>query len=145
MIETKVRPWQAVQIRVAQNAHGSEIKQLLKDNGVYDSILDTSWDDIFPFWLISTVGNEIVGCVQMIAAKPYGYLEFLCIKPGVSNGVRVVSVKKLLLTGCQQLRALGSAFAIGTVQAKSFKTVLKNNGCVIGPQCNITVKRLFGE
>jgi N-acetylglutamate synthase-like GNAT family acetyltransferase len=140
--ERKVKPWKAVSIRVAKNEHGASIRDLLTQNGVSESVTNANWNDIFPYWLISVVEGEVVGCVLMVAAKPYGFLEFLCVKPGVSNGVRAVTVKKLLLTASQQLKAMGSSFAMGTVYSKTFKNVLKNNGCVIGPQCNLTVKWL---
>jgi hypothetical protein len=145
--EKKLRPWQAVKIRVAQNAHGQEVRKLLIDNGIMEAMTNTRWDDIFPYWLLATVGDEIVGCIQMVAAKPYGFLEFLCVKLGVSKAVRAVTVKKLLLSGCHQLKALGTDYAIGTVPTtlKSYKTILKENGCLIGFQCNIVYKRLFGE
>ena len=144
---TKVRPWQAVSIRVAENEHGIAIRDLLIANGLMDAMTQTRWDDIFPFWLLAMVGDEVVGCIQMVAAKPYGFLEFMAIKPGVSNGVKAVTVKKLLHAGCHQLRAMGSDYAVGTVPTtlKSYKNVLRRNGCLIGQQCNLTYKRLFGE
>jgi hypothetical protein len=145
MTEVKTRPWQAVSIRVAQNEHGLAIRDLLVANGIMEALAHGRWDDIFPFWLLAMNGDEIVGCIQMVAAKPYGFLEFMAVKPGVSTGVRAVTVKKLLHAGCQQLRELGSDFAVGTVPTtlKSYKNVLKRNGCLIGLQCNLTYKRLF--
>lgn len=144
---TKLRPWQAVKIRVAQNERGESVRQLLLSNDVSEAMTNTRWDDIFPYWLLATVDDDPVGCIQMVAAKPYGFLEFLCVKPGVSNGVRAVTVKKLLLIACKQLRAMGSDYAMGTVPTtlKSYKTVLKANGCIIGQQSNLVVKRLFGD
>jgi hypothetical protein len=143
-VKSKLRPWQSVKIRVAQNNQGMAVRELLIQNNILEGMADARWDAIFPYWLLAVNEDEIIGCIQIVAAKPYGFLEFLCVKPGVTNQVRAVTVKKLLLVGCQQLRAMGSDYAVGTVPTtlKSYKNVLRNNGCMIGFQCNIVYKSL---
>lgn len=136
--------WKSVVVRVARNEAGGEIVKLLSANKVATQLLYCKWDDIFPYWLIATLEDEVVGCIQTVPGKPYGYLDFLYVKPEVSNKVRAIAVKKLLLVGASQLRQLGCEYALGFVEnsLKPYKQVLRNNGVVIGPQGNCIVKKL---
>jgi len=133
-----------VVVRVAKNEAGGEIVKLLIANKVPAQMTYCNWGDIFPYWLIATIDDEVVGCIQTVPGKPYGYLDFLYVKPGVTIKVRAVAVKKLLLTGAAQLRALGCEYALGFVEnsLKPYKQVLRNNGVMIGPQGNCIVKKV---
>lgn len=139
----KVKPWKLVVIRVARNETGDAIKGLLVDNGIM-ALTDARWGDIFPHWLIATINDDVIGCLHVVPSKPFGYLDFLCVKQGVSKSVQAVTVKKLLLTGSGQLRELGADFAVSFVEhrLKSYRNVLKNNGCLLGPSGNAVLKRL---
>ena len=140
----KVRPWKSVVVRVARNEAGAEIKKLLALAGTPEWALDVDWADIFPYWLIATVDDDVVGCAQVIPAKPYGYIEFLCVKPDAKSSIRIVAGKKLFVGACQQLQALGSAYAFGFValRNKPFKNMLKKQGCLISSEGHLTVKKL---
>ena len=139
----RIKPWRAVTIRVARNEIRDAIRELLADNGIM-ALTDARWDDIFPHWLIATIDDDVIGCLHVVPSRPFGYLDFLCVKPGVSKSVQAVTVKKLLLTGCGQLRELGADFAVSFVEhrLKSYRNVLKNNGCLLGPSGNAVIKRL---
>ena len=140
----KVKPWKAVVIRVARNEAGENIKTLLASAGTPEWALAVDWKDIFPYWLIATVNDEVVGCVQVVPAKPYGYIEFLCVKPEAKSSLRIVAAKKLFIGACQQLKALGSDYAFGFVGLKNkpFKNLLKKEGCLISTEGHLTVKKL---
>ena len=140
----KVRPWKAVVIRVARNEAGEEIKKLLASAGTPDWTLAVDWSDVFPYWLIATINDEVIGCAQVVPAKPYGYIEFLCVKPDAKSSVRIVAAKKLFVGACQQLAALGSAYAFGFVDIrnKPVKNMLKKEGCLISREGHLTVKKL---
>ena len=139
----KVKPWKAVVIRVARNEAGDAIRELLVEADV-PVLVNTDWNDIFPHWLIATVNDEVIGCLNIAPSKPFGYMNFLCVKQDVSKSIRAVAVKKLLLTAAAQLRDLGSDWAVSFVEnkLKSYRNVLKNNGCLLGPQGSAVIKRL---
>lgn len=44
-------------IRLAQNEDGDRLKELLKDQIIYDM----DWSDIYPYWLVAKKDGKVVG------------------------------------------------------------------------------------
>lgn len=131
-----------VEIRVAVNAAGPLVAKVLKENGIVLEHAD--WGNIFPHWLIATVDEHVVGCCQVLIAKPVGYVEFLLVRPDVPFKLRAVALRKLILSSMGQLNHFGCQYVGGVVATKNFKfaNVLEKLNFVKTYQAELYVKRL---
>lgn len=131
-----------VQIRLALDEAGPEIGKLLADNGVV--LPGVTWEKVFPHWLIACDGDEVIGCVQVLPAKPVGYLEFLFVKPSAGFKLKAIAIRKLLLQGFASLYQYGSKYVGGVVSTKNkkFADVLGKLNFVPVSSADIHLKRL---
>ena len=128
-------------IRLAQNSDGETIQALVQHAGFTIDGID--WSDVYPYWLVAENGAGVVGCIQVLPAKPIGHLEMLSTRiDNPREQARVV--KKLLIGGLASLKAGGSQIAMGVVpfELRSYKRILKNRGAVVVNRGNIMAKRL---
>lgn len=131
-----------VEIRLATNAAGHLIAEVLADNGI--TIEHADWSKVFPHWLIATVDDDVVGCVQVAISKPVGYLEFLFVRPSASFKIRAIAIRKLLIQGFSTLHVAGCQYVGGVVEKGNgkFANVLENLNFVKTYGADIYVKRL---
>lgn len=131
-----------VEIRLAVNEAGPLISQVLADNGI--TLDGADWSKVFPHWLIATVGDEVIGCVQVAISKPVGYLEFLFVRPSVPFKLRAIAIRKLMIQGFATLHMAGCQYVGGVVAQKNakFANVLGNLHFVKTFDADVYVKRL---
>lgn len=132
-----------VSIRLAKNEEGTEIYDLVRENGFKIDGLD--WSDIYPFWLVAENKEEkIIGCLQVCVSRPIGHIEMLSVKPDVIPMEKAIVVKSLLIAATITLKKGGAQLASGMIpfEMKSYKKLLKKRGCVVIASGNLMVKRL---
>ena len=114
-----------IKIRLALDETGPLIAEILKENGIELSGCD--WNRVFPSWLIATVDDEVIGCIQVMPAKPLGWCQFLYVKPSASFKMRAIALRKLAIQGASTLYHYGSDYVTFTVDVKNkkFYDVLK--------------------
>ena len=110
-----------VEIRLAVNAAGPEIAEILKENGI--ELDGADWSKVFPHWLIATVDDDVIGCLQVMPSKPIAYCEMLCVKPGVSFKLRAIAIRKLILQGIATAYHGGASYVACNVDYANDKFV----------------------
>lgn len=132
-----------VQIRLALDEAAPLILEIFEANGV--SIPHADFSKVFPHWLIACDGDEVIGCVMVLPAKPFGFVEFLLVKPSVSFKLRAIAIRKLCSQAFATLKAYGSSVAIGAVDGsnKKFAEIMtKKLGMVSGGSAELMVRKL---
>lgn len=131
-----------VEIRLAVNAAGPAIAAVLKENGI--ELKDADWSKVFPHWLIATVGDDVVGCCQVIPSKPVGYVEFLFIRPSINFKLRAIAIRKLMVQSLSTLRLADCAYVGATVSQanRKFSDVIKKIDFVKAFPSDLYVKRM---
>lgn len=131
-----------VEIRLAVNAAGPAIAAVLKEN---DIVLERAdWSKVFPHWLIATVGDDVVGCCQVIVSKPVGYVEFLFVRPSVNFKLKAIAIRKLMVQSLATLRLADCAYVGATVSQanKKFSDVIAKIDFVKAFPADLYVKRM---
>lgn len=131
-----------VKIRLATNEAGPLIAEVLKANGI--EIPGANWDSVFPHWLIATVDDEVIGCIQVMPAKPIGWLEFLYVKPSSSFKFRAIAIRKLLYQGLATIKMAGAQYAgcpVDSANVKFGDMLIKMN-FVKAAEAHLLVKKL---
>jgi len=67
---------------MAKNDDGPEVERLMAavDFFQFDG-WQIDWSDLEPNWLIGEHDGRVVGCIQVIPARPIGRVECLCVDP----------------------------------------------------------------
>lgn len=133
-----------VQIRLALNEAGPLIAEVLKENGI--ELPGADWSKVFPHWLIACDGDKVIGCLQVMPAKPVGWCECLYVKPSAPFKIRALAIRKLIIHGMATCSIAGCSFVAGMVDVKNrkFEEVLKKVNFVRAPDHMMMVKRLVG-
>lgn len=133
-----------VVIRLALDEAGPKILEIIEANGVRLPYADFS--KVFPHWLIATVDDEVIGCVMVLPAKPFGFVEFLLVKPWAPFKLRAIAIRKLCLQAAGTLQVYGSSYLWCTVNSnnKKFGDILKKHGMVKSIDGELMVKQLKG-
>ncbi len=128
-------------IRLAQNSDGPRIGELAKHSGFTVDGLD--WSEVHPFWLVAE-DEKVIGALQIILAKPIGWLEMLVLDPDLAELARARAVKHLAAAGMTALKRFGAQLVMFSVpyEEKSYKKVLKKRGAVVTSSGNVLAKRL---
>ena len=129
-----------MKIRLAQNEDGQRIGELAKHSGF---TVDIDWSEVHPFWLVAE-DEKIVGALQIILAKPIGWLEMLVLDPDLSQMNRARTVKGLASAGMTALKQFGAQLVMFSVpfEEKTYKKALKKRGAVVTSTGNILAKLL---
>ena len=138
-------PRRALRIRAARNDEGETIRRLVTNGAFPDdmaAVLD--WTDVSNYWIVADDGLRLVGCLQVVCAKPIGRIEYLGIETDLTHSQRARVVKKLLLSGCAIQKRAGIPLVSGTVpfEFKSYKRMLKRRGAIVTQQGNVFLKRV---
>lgn len=129
-----------IKVRFARDAEGMAIAQMVHCS--HDAVPAADWSKVYPSWILAEKDGETIGCMQVCFGLPAGRLEFLSFIPGLPFRTRALAVMALLNMGTLTLKKHGATAAAGTVDfsQKSFKQVLKNNGCVVATSGNVFMK-----
>lgn len=132
----------SVEIRLAVNGAGPAIAEVLLANGV--ELPHADWSKIAPHWLIATVDDDVIGCCQILVAKPVGYVEFLMVKPTASFKLRAIAIRKLIIQSMSTLYHGGCQYVGGVVGTdnRKFADVLKKINFAKAYTADLYVKRL---
>lgn len=119
-----------MKIRLAQDVDGPRIGELAKLSGFTVDELD--WSEVHPFWLVAEREGEIVGTIQIILAKPIGWLEMLSLDPELGHREQAMAVKALVLCGKQSLKVFGARVVMGVVPTEmtGYMRILEKRGAV---------------
>lgn len=130
-----------MKIRIAQNEDGPRIGELARQSGFTVDGLD--WSEVHPFWLVAE-DEKVIGALQVILAKPIGWLEMLVLDPNLAELARARVVKKLATAGMTALKGFGAQLVMFSVpyEEKSYKKALKKRGAVVTSTGNILAKLL---
>ena len=133
----------SVKIRLANDNMGAKIAEVLSANGV--DIDCTSWDSVYPYWLIATHNDDVIGCCQVLPAQPVGYAEFLCVSPSAGFKLRAIALRKLIAQAMLTLRLAKCQYAGANIEAGNFKfaNMLEKIDFVKSYQSDLFVKRLL--
>ena len=117
-----------VKIRIATPSAGEYIAELLEENGI--ELPPMNWSAVSGNWLIATVGEEVMGCVMVLPAKPFGFVEFLVVKPSMSFKLRAIAIRKLCIQAWATLATFGAEalFCYVDESTKKFSDVLEKHG-----------------
>jgi hypothetical protein len=127
-----------VKIRLALDEAGPAIGAILEEHGVQG--LD--WSRVFPHWLIATVGDDVIGCVQVLPSRPIGYANFLHVKKSAPFKHRAIAVDKLVLAALSSIQTYGAQWACANVAEAKFVDVLKRRNFVQVNETAQMMKRL---
>jgi len=133
----------SVKIRLALDETGPLIAEVLAENGI--ELPDADWSKIFPHWLIATVNDDVVGCCQVLASKPVGYVEFLFVKPSAPFKIRAIAIRKLIIQSMATIQMNGSSYLGAILDAKNekFRNVLEKLNFVKSANNIMMAKRLI--
>lgn len=114
-----------VAIRIATNEAGPLIAAVLRENGIELQAAD--WTQISPHWLIATLDDDVIGCLQVMPAKPVAWVEFLYAKPSAPFKFRAIAIRKLIAAGMSTAYHGGAQYMAGVVNVKNraFQDVLR--------------------
>lgn len=131
-----------VQIRLATDETGPMIAEVLKSNDI--ELPGADWSKVFPHWLVATVDDEVIGCIMVMPAKPFGFLEFLFTKKTAPYKLRIIAFRKLAQQGVATLQVSGSSWVLGTVEPgnKAYLQILDNHGVIHAYDAKLMAKRL---
>ena len=131
-----------VAIRLATDETGPLIAEVLKSNDI--ELPGADWSKVFPHWLVATVDDEVIGCIMMMPAKPFGFLEFLFTKKTAPYKLRIIAFRKLAQQGVATLQVAGCSWVLGTVEPgnKAYLQILDNHGVIHAYDAKLMAKRL---
>src|SRR3990167_1985870 len=133
----------SVQIRIAIDETGPIICELLRENGLVIPAAD--WTRVFPNWLIACVDDEVIGCIQVMPAKPVAWCQMLFVKPAASFKLRAIAVRKLLMAAVSTAHAYGASYLAGAVDTsnRKFGDILKKHNVVTLSTADLVAKGLY--
>lgn len=132
----------SVVIRLAVDAAGPAIAAVLKENGI---VLEAAhWERVFPHWLLATRNDDVIGCCQVLVAKPVGFVEFMFVRPSAPFKIRAIAMRKLIIESMRTLYHGGAQYVGGVVAVKNrkFADVLDGLNFVRTYTADMHVKRL---
>ena len=131
-----------VTVDIAKDSEGFDIAEILIANN--SMVADHDWTKVYPHWLVAKVGEEIVGCVMLLPAKPFGFMEFLYVHPDVKTKIKAIALHKLCYQGAGTLQMFGSSSCCGMINAKNtiFQGIAKKHGMVKIADAEVFGKRL---
>lgn len=132
-----------VEIRLAVGRDaGALIADLLKANEV--ELPEADWSSLLPQWLIATVDDDVIGCCQVLVARPVGFVEFFFIHPKAPFKYRAIAVRKLCLQSINTLYQAGCQYVAGYLHLdnKKFGDVLTKMNFGRLSKAELYVKRM---
>ena len=130
-------------VRLASDQDGPRIGELARASGFGVEGID--WSRVHPFWLVAERnGPPVIGAIQIILARPIGWLEMLSLAPNLKPREQALAVKALVERGMLSLKAFGAQLAMGSVPSdlEGYMRVLTKRGAVIASTGNVFAKRL---
>jgi hypothetical protein len=133
-----------VTVRLAKNADGPRIGELLAASGFKSDGWDIDWSDIEPWWLVAEIDGVVEGAVQVCLAKPIARVEMLGINPELSYRDRSLVASKLDKQWQANVKISGASGLAGTVayELDGFLRVASRRGYVNVAEGCVMMKRV---
>jgi hypothetical protein len=128
----------SVVLRLPVNGLG--VAEVLLANGI--TLPGVDWTEIGPHWITATMGDEVIGCVQVLPSKPVGYVNFLHVKPEAPFKLRVIALRKLALQAIATLDMAGCAYVCGHLPNARYLDVATRLNFMEGAAETLLLKRL---
>ena len=131
-----------MKVRLAHDEDGPRIGELARASGFGIDGID--WSSVHPFWLVAEKDGEMIGAVQLILAKPIGWIEMLVLDADLTTRQQAMAVKTLVDRSLLSLKVFGAQLAMWSVphELKGYKRVLERRGAVVTSTGNVMAKRL---
>ena len=131
-----------VTVTLAGNGDAEDVQRLVLSAGF--QVPGLSWGNIYPHWLVAKIGDDIVGCMEVLVGRPIGRLELLSIDQGLGAREYAAVLRSLIVQGMLTLRAYGADLASSMIrfEAKGWKKALKKRGGAVMATGNMMFARL---
>jgi hypothetical protein len=134
------RALREIHVRFARDSEGMVIAQMVHCS--HEAVPHTTWEKVYPYWMVAEKDEEIIGCVQVCYSIPVGRMEFMSFLPNLPFRTRALAVKALLNLGALTLKKSGAQVVAGLLgfDQKVFKAHLKAEGCTVLASGNVMAK-----
>lgn len=128
---------------IATRGQGYEIARLIKADQV-PGLEALDWTDLGGQWLVAAYDGRLVGCLQLLAGKPFGRAEHLGLDESLGPAARARVVSMLLRKAFMLLRQAGCGAIIALVpdEFEGYQRALSRRGAVAVSQGTMLIKRL---
>jgi GNAT superfamily N-acetyltransferase len=126
-------------IRMAQNSEAEDVRHILSVYGMCPEGHD--WSEVYPFWLVAEYQGIIVGTIQVLPGKPFGFIGYWAVLPGYTNlgfGVFLWRAAERLLagSGCDGWMGISAEEPV-------LKRVPEVGGIIYGEPVRVLFKRVY--
>jgi N-acetylglutamate synthase-like GNAT family acetyltransferase len=81
---------------MAKNSDGDAVAGLMDACGFFQwENWAIDWSDLEPNWIVAEHDGKLLGCIQVVPAKPIGRMEILAVDPALGMKTKGAVVKKL--------------------------------------------------
>lgn len=131
-----------IRVRFARDAEGVMIAQMVHSN--HEGVPNTTWERVYPYWMVAENFSEVVGCVQICYGLPVSRIEFLSFAPNLPFRTRALAGTALLELASKTLSGHGAHVVAGTVpfDQRGYRDILKANGCTILASGNTMARQI---
>ncbi len=138
----RARLREEIKIRIATDAMGPVIAEILQENGI--EFAGADWGAVSPHWLIATLDDEVIACLQVLPSKPIGYLEYFYARPSLPMKTKIIAMQEIIDHGWKTLMVYGASFCVGSVERhnKNYRTILEKYNFVNVVDTCLMAKRL---
>lgn len=99
----------SVSVRMAKNDDGPEVERLMAAVGFFQfDGWEIDWSDLEPNWLVGVHSGSIVGCIQVVPARPFGRIECLCVDPELSTMMKYAVTSALTTQAAMTVKMYGA-------------------------------------
>jgi len=114
-----------ITVRMAKNDDGPAVALLMEKLDFFqfdDWAID--WCDLEPNWLVAEHDGTVLGCIQVVPAKPIGRIEVLAVDPslGLKNRYHVV---RMLTEHAVAVIGMYGAQGVSSMIPRRYETYLK--------------------
>ena len=134
-----------ITVRMAKNDDGDAVAALMKKDDCWQfDGWEVDWSDLEPFWLVAEHEGVLMGCIQVVPAKPIGHMDELVVDPDLRPKTRGAVVKKLTDHAVVMTQMYGSQ-AVQSIIPDKYGVYFggaKNRGWVSLNQGHVVMRRL---
>ena len=132
-----------IEVRIAGPDDAVTVSRLVSEAG-FAVLDDLDFSDLYPNWLVAEVDGMVMATVQVLPARPIGYIEYLAADEDLDRKTHTRVLKKLTLSAFVTLKKAGAQMAgfIIPFELKSFKNVIKRRGAVVLASGNFMAVRI---
>ena len=133
-----------VSVTLAGPQNMADVARLCEQMGYNLPYDELDWEASFPYWLVARINEDIVGCLQVVPARPMGYVEFMSLDEALEP-ITKARVFKAIEEQAKAVMQLGGSTLMGcmiTFPFKNFKRLLKRRGYDVVASGNVLATRI---